>query len=85
MVNPVLRSDLYSGWITNQFIFDPLVEASVVDGSPAPRLAESWELAEDGVTYTVICSKDVNWHDGEPFTADDVIHTFDCSVGGGQP
>jgi peptide/nickel transport system substrate-binding protein len=80
MLSPVLRSDLYSGWITNQFIFDPLVEFSVVDGSPAPRLAESWEIAEDGVTYTVNLQQGVTWHDGEPFTADDVIHTFDAAL-----
>jgi peptide/nickel transport system substrate-binding protein len=80
MVNPVLATDLYSLWIGNQFIFDPLVEASVVDGSPAPRLADSWEIAEDGVTYTVRLQQSVTWHDGEPFTADDVIFTFDAAL-----
>lgn len=84
MVNPVLLSDVYSGWIANQFIFDPLVEASVIDGSAVPRLAESWEIAEDGITYTVNLRQGVMWHDGEPFTADDVVFTFDMAIAEGS-
>lgn len=84
MVNPVLLSDVYSGWIANQFIFDALVDASVVDGSAVPRLADYWEIAADGLTYTVYLQQNVTWHDGEPFTADDVIHTFDMATAEGS-
>ena len=80
MVNPILLSDVYSGWIANQFIFDPLVDASVIDGTAVPRLADSWEIAEDGITYTVNLQQGVTWHDGEPFSADDVIFSFDMAL-----
>lgn len=79
-LNPVLVSDLYSGWITG-FIYESLVGTSVVTGRDVPTgLADWWEIAEDGVTYTVKLHEGVTWHDGEPFTADDVIFTFDMAL-----
>ena len=79
-LNPVLVSDLYSGWVTG-FIYEALVGTSVVTGRDVPTgLADSWEIAEDGVTYTVYLHEGVTWHDGEPFTADDVIFTFDMAL-----
>ena len=41
-----------------------------------PALAESWEYSEDGLTWTFHLRKNVRWHDGEPFTAQDVDFTF---------
>ena len=58
------------------WIFDSLIDLAP-DMSPAPNLAESWEVNEDGTVYTFHLRQDVTWHDGEPFTADDVIFTFD--------
>jgi len=45
-------------------------------GNIEPSLAESWEISEDGLTYTFNLRDDVTWHDGEPFTAADVAYTF---------
>lgn len=42
-----------------------------------PRLAESWDISKDHKTITFHLRKGVTWHDGKPFTADDVIFTFD--------
>jgi peptide/nickel transport system substrate-binding protein len=79
-VNTVLTSDTYSGWIAG-FIYDGLIGASVVDGREIPTgLADGWEIAEDGVTYTIFLKEGVKWHDGEDFTADDVIMTFDKAL-----
>ncbi|ANN68099.1 ABC transporter substrate-binding protein [Bordetella bronchialis] len=40
---------------------------------PHPQLATSWTMSEDGLTYTFKLKPDVAWHDGKPFTADDVV------------
>lgn len=43
-----------------------------------PRLAERWEYDEADLTYTFYLAEDVLWHDGEPFTAEDVKFTFEA-------
>src|SRR5690606_3039130 len=44
--------------------------------SPQPMLAESWEVSDDGLTYTFHLRQNVKWHDGEPFTAEDVVFSL---------
>ena len=55
-------------------IFDRLVER---DGRarPHPSLAESWRVIDD-TTWEFKLRRGVTWHDGRPFTADDVVFTF---------
>ncbi|MGE0314245.1 MAG: ABC transporter substrate-binding protein [Lautropia sp.] len=43
---------------------------------PKPSLAASWSISDDGRKYTFKLRKNVKWHDGKPFTADDVLFTF---------
>lgn len=43
---------------------------------PQPVLARHWSLAADGLTYTFDLQPDVKWHDGQPFTAADVVFSF---------
>lgn len=43
-----------------------------------PGLAKSWEYDEDACTYTFHLEENVKWHDGEPFTADDVKFTIEA-------
>ena len=47
------------------------------DLTPQPELAKSWTMAPDGLTYTFELQENVKWHDGKPFTADDVVFTVD--------
>lgn len=47
------------------------------DLNVTPELAESWEVDEDGMLWTFYLQEGVTWHDGEPFTADDVKFTFE--------
>jgi len=42
---------------------------------PQPGLAEKWEMSADGMTYTFHLRKNAKWHDGKPFTAEDVVFT----------
>src|SRR5699024_5166173 len=46
------------------------------DLSPTPDLAEDWDVSDDGLEWTFHLRDDVTWHDGEPFTSEDVAHTF---------
>ncbi len=41
-----------------------------------PILANNWEVSEDGLTWIFHLRDDVYWHDGEKFTADDVVYTY---------
>lgn len=43
---------------------------------PAPSLAERWDVEEGGALYRFHLRRDVTWHDGARFTADDVVYTF---------
>lgn len=42
------------------------------DGTPEPELAESWDISDDGMTYTFHLA-DAQWSDGTPVTADDFV------------
>lgn len=46
------------------------------DGNRVPRLAESWEISPDGLTYTFKIRSGVEWSDGKPFGAEDVVFTL---------
>jgi peptide/nickel transport system substrate-binding protein len=51
-----------------------------------PELAESWEMAEDGMSVTFKLRQDATFHDGTPVTANDVKWSFDRAVSiGGFP
>ncbi|WP_421702848.1 ABC transporter substrate-binding protein [Aliiroseovarius sp.] len=47
------------------------------DGSVLPGLAESWEVSEDGLTYTFHLREGVSFHDGTTMDAEDVVFTLD--------
>ena len=45
-----------------------------------PDLADSWEVSPDGLTWTFHLHPGVKWHDGQPFTANDVAFTVSRSL-----
>jgi len=46
------------------------------DGAIQPDLSESWQVSEDGKSYTFVLRSDAQWHDGRPVSADDVVFTY---------
>ena len=62
--------------LINKVIFSALVRPDE-QLHPVPDLASSWTTSEDGLEYTFYLRPGVKWHDGEPFTANDVKFTFD--------
>ncbi len=61
-------------------VYDRLVEAETIAPGQSkilPSLAESWDISEDGKTYTLHLRKGVLFHNGEELTADDVVYTYD--------
>jgi peptide/nickel transport system substrate-binding protein len=59
------------------YIIEPMFSVSEQDATKlTPRLATAWSLSEDGLTATYQLRRDAKWSDGAPFTADDVVFTF---------
>jgi peptide/nickel transport system substrate-binding protein len=56
-------------------VYDYLVDVDP-QSNIIPRLATEWQTSDDGLTYTFALAEGVTWHDGDPFTAEDVVWTF---------
>lgn len=78
-MNLLIASDVYSSEIAGQ-VYEYLVASSPIDGSFVPGLADTWDIGEDGLTYTFQISPNATWQDGEPVTADDVAFSFDITL-----
>jgi oligopeptide transport system substrate-binding protein len=61
----VIESDLFEGLVS----LDP-------HGNVVPGVAERWERAEDGVTYTFHLRPDARWSNGDPVTAGDFVYAW---------
>ena len=58
-------------------IFETLVSLKPGTTELEPGLAKSWEISDDGLTYTFTLQEGVTFHDGEPFNAEAVCVNFD--------
>jgi peptide/nickel transport system substrate-binding protein len=74
MLNTVFSADVMCVTLSGQ-LHDTLI---ILDQelNVHPSLAESWDISEDGLSYTFHLRKNVRWHDGEPFTSADVSYSF---------
>jgi len=50
------------------------------EGAAVPAIAESWDVSEDGCTYTFHLREDANWTNGEPVTAADFEFAWKLSM-----
>lgn len=60
----------------SEILYNGLVSVNE-DLEPVPELAESWEVEDGGATYRFTLRDGVKWHDGEPFTSEDVKFSFE--------
>ncbi|MFG1292262.1 ABC transporter substrate-binding protein [Xanthobacter versatilis] len=75
ILTAALNTAAPTGIVTGS-IFDGLVDYDS-NLRPVPALAESWETAMDGLTFTLHLRGGVKWHDGKPFTSADVKWTLE--------
>jgi peptide/nickel transport system substrate-binding protein len=74
--DPALISSDSEVFVANA-VFDYLVDIDPVSNEPVGRLAEGWEISEDGLSYMFVLKEGITFHDGSPLTAADVVYTFD--------
>jgi peptide/nickel transport system substrate-binding protein len=78
LLNPVLTTDVYSTQVTSTLFSGMLRLNEKLELEP--DMAESYSISPDGKTYTFKLKKNIKWHDGKPFTAEDVVFTFNTII-----
>lgn len=76
-LNPLVNESASGAAVIGR-ILDSLVTLDPRTGEVIPNLAKSWEISADNRHYTFYLREGVHWSDGHPFTADDVIFTWNC-------
>ena len=64
----------------NLVYYDPAKKQESVD-TIIPELAEKWSWQDGNRNLVFLLRRDVKWHDGKPFTSQDVKYTFDMVRG----
>ncbi|MEM8494398.1 MAG: peptide-binding protein [Planctomycetota bacterium] len=75
-LTPLVAGDVYQNWVEFQ------VQEAMIYRDPftlefEPKLAESWEISDDGLTMTFKLREGLRFSDGMPLTSADVVFTFD--------
>lgn len=74
-LNQLTATDAYASRINN-LLFNSLIERDNETLEWKPKMAKSWEVSEDKLTFTFHLREDLKWHDGKPVTAEDVVYTY---------
>lgn len=75
-LNPITSTDAYSANI-NEYIYESLLKRDEKTMELVPVLADFWEVADDHLTYTFHLKKNIRWQDGHPFTARDILFSYE--------
>jgi peptide/nickel transport system substrate-binding protein len=85
--SPMFEINWWWDTMLNNVIYDALIQLDPTTFTELPWLAESWESepwttpeGTDGLKLTFNLRDDVMWHDGEPFTAEDVVFTWNYAL-----
>lgn len=74
--DPAENGGLITPWMCLYALHDALVRPTP-EGQMSPCLATSWRESEDGLTYDFELRRGVKFHNGDPFTAEDVKFSFE--------
>jgi len=69
------KTSAYFSFEVLENVFDTLVQPDA-NLEMQPALAESWEVSPDQLAWTFHLRRGVTFHDGSPFTADDVVYSY---------
>ena len=91
-INMESEPDNLDPWLSaasdTEAVFHNVFEGLVLfdeTGALIPGLAESWDISDDGLTYTFHLRDDVIFHNGKAFSAEDVVYTYESLSGlGGE-
>jgi len=83
-LDPTQTSETQSGFAW-QLAYETLVLVTEGGASIDPMLATDWTISDDGLVYSFNLREGVTFHNGEPFTADDVVFTFERLLSDGLP
>src|SRR5438552_2058653 len=72
--NPYDQANVIAG--TQGMIYETLLQYNRLTGTVKPWLATSYQFSSDTTSLTFTLLKGVQWSDGQPFTSDDVVFTF---------
>jgi peptide/nickel transport system substrate-binding protein len=61
-------------------IYDPLLDYDLTTYEVVPSLIESYEVSDDGLTWTLNVRQGVVFHDGSPMTSADVVWSFEQAL-----
>jgi len=75
-LDPTAAAPVAIGQVVWQNLFEGLVTIDE-DGEVEPELATSWEISEDGLTYTFDLRDGVSFQNGQPFNAETAKFTID--------
>ena len=78
-LNP-LNAVSQAQWTTFASLYSTLCMSDPQKQTFAPDLAESWDIAPDGSSYTFHLRNNAKWHDGQPLTAADVEYTYTMAL-----
>jgi len=70
----------YSAAFFMRNVYDPLVRVSGTPPEPVPAIAQSWDVSEDGATFTFTLNDAATFHSGAKVTAEDVVYSFNRSL-----
>jgi peptide/nickel transport system substrate-binding protein len=79
--NPLMPENATNRWPTLFGIYEPLLVWNTIKSEAVPWLAESWAWSEDNLSLTFTLREGVTWSDGTPFTANDVVFTWNLFMG----